>query len=212
LQHVMFDVDGTLVRSQQFDSDCYVAAVYEVLGYRLDGDWTRYTHISDRGILDQYISENGLDARRNKIQRAVKAVFTQKIADILDRKPARQVPGAASFLSRLGRQQNLCLSIATGGWRETAVMKLTSAGIDVSGLPIASSNDHGSRIEIMQTARQSATADSDLPCTYFGDAEWDRQACEQLGYNFVLVGDRTTHHQQITDFSSSEQALAFIGL
>jgi FMN phosphatase YigB (HAD superfamily) len=26
--------------------------------------------------------------------------------------------------------------------------------------------------------------------TYFGDAEWDRIACSELGWNFVAVGPR----------------------
>ncbi|PCI71658.1 MAG: hypothetical protein COB38_05395 [Gammaproteobacteria bacterium] len=41
---------------------------------------------------------------------------------------------------------------------------------------------------------------SDYSCTYFGDAEWDKQARKELEINFMLVGNRTSHHQQITDF------------
>lgn len=36
---------------------------------------------------------------------------------------------------------------------------------------------------------------------YFGDAEWDKAACEELGFQFVLVGKRTTHQPSIDDFT-----------
>ncbi len=212
LHHVMFDVDGTLVQSDEFDGDCYLEAVYEVLGHRLDTDWTKYTYVSDAGILDQHISESGLHAKRETIQADVKEVFTDKIANYLKNNPAKQVPGASDFISKLRQLENIILSIATGGWYETALMKLESAEIDISGIPIASSNNHFSRTRIMKIAEEEAVGRNEVPCTYFGDGEWDKKACEELGYNFVLVGERTYHSQNIIDFKNAKQALAFIGL
>ncbi|MCP4768441.1 MAG: HAD family hydrolase [Gammaproteobacteria bacterium] len=208
----MFDVDGTLVLSDEFDGDCFLEAVYEVLGHSLDTDWMKYTYVTDAGILDQHISENGLHARRDNIRADVKKAFTEKIADYLKNNPAHQVPGASEFISELRRLENLSMSIATGGWYETALMKLDSAEIDISGIPIASSNNHFSRTKIMKIAEEKAVGKNEVPCTYFGDGEWDKKACEELGYNFVLVGERTFHSQNIMDFKNAKQALAFIGL
>ncbi len=59
----MFDIDGTLVLSDEFDGKCFLAAIYEVLGHTLDTDWTRYLYVSDAGILDQHIREKGLQTR-----------------------------------------------------------------------------------------------------------------------------------------------------
>jgi hypothetical protein len=47
--------------------------------------------------------------------------------------------------------------------------------------------------------------------SYFGDNSWDREACEQLGFNFILVGDKTHHHQSIADFLETDRALSYIG-
>ena len=212
MHHVMFDVDGTLVMSDEFDGNCYLEAVYEVLGHCLDTDWMKYTYVSDAGILDQHISENGLHAKREKIHADVKGAFVEKIANYLKDSPAQQVPGASKFINGLRQIENLSLSIATGGWKETALMKLESADIDVVGIPIASSNNHFSRTEIMKIAEVKAVGKNSIPCTYFGDGEWDKKACEELGFNFVLVGERTYHHQNIQDFNNAEQAMAFIGL
>jgi len=208
----MFDVDGTLVLSDDFDGRCYFEAVREVLGHDLDTDWTRYSHVSDAGILEHIVQWNEGPVSPVGLRSAVKEVFVEKVATHLQNNPVQQVPGASAFISRLREFEDLSMSIATGGWRETALMKLESAGIDVSGIPVASSNDHFSRTRIMTIARQRAGGDDESACTYFGDGEWDRRACEDLGYNFVLVGANASHHQRIKDFSNTKQALAYLGL
>ena len=210
MHHVMFDVDGTLVLSDEFDEDCFLEAVYEVLGHSLDSDWTKYTYVSDAGILDQHISESGLHAKRDDIRAEVKKAFTEKVSSCLKKNPVQQVPGASEIISELRRLENMSLSIATGGWYETALMKLESAGIDVTDIPIASSNDHYSRTRIMKIAEEKAIGKIKASCTYFGDGEWDKKACEELGYNFVLVGNRTYHNQNILDFKNKKQILRFI--
>jgi len=91
-------------------------------------------------------------------------------------------------------------------------MKLESADIDVSDIPIASSDNHYARTEIMKIAEEKAVGKNRVPCTYFGDGEWDKMACEELGFNFVLVGEKIYHQQNIMDFSNAKQAMAFIGL
>ncbi|OED35966.1 haloacid dehalogenase [Chromatiales bacterium (ex Bugula neritina AB1)] len=212
VHHVMFDVDDTLVLSDEFDQNCFVEAVYEILGHKLDTEWIRYTHVTDAGILDQHINENGLQTKQKEIHTAVKRVFTEKIASYLRKNPAQQMPGAPAFIAELRQLENLSISIATGGWQETALMKLESAEIDVSGIPIASSNDHFSRTDIMKIAEHKATGAINAQCSYFGDGEWDKKACEELGYNFVLVGSKACHTQSIPDFRNRERALKYIGL
>lgn len=204
--------DGTLVQSVDFDGDCFVVAVWEVLGNSLDTDWTKYPHVTDSGILDYHITECGLHANRDEIHKDVKKEFTKKVEGLLRKNPAQEVPGAMDFLSGLRRREGLSLSIATGGWYETALMKLKSAKIDIEGIPVASSNDHFSRTSIMKIAEDKSVGNANIPCTYFGDGDWDKKACEELGYNFVLVGKSTYHHYNILDYRNEAQALGYIGL
>ena len=63
----------------------------------------------------------------------------------------------------------------------------------------------------MKLAAKKAT-NSQLLCTYFGDGTWDKQACAELGYNFVLVGSKFKHKPSIVNFKSTKSALACIGL
>ena len=64
----------------------------------------------------------------------------------------------------------------------------------------------------MRHARRLADGEVERPVTYFGDGEWDRQACARLGYNFVLVGTRTRHAQSIVDFDDAADALNYLGI
>lgn len=212
LHHVMFDVDGTLVQSYDFDARCFIDAVKEVLNVAIDSNWSRYKHVTDTGIVDEIIDLNNLGNRKDKLREEIKHTFVRKIAKRIKEKPAQEVPGASSFLSRLNSMDNIALSIATGGWYESALLKLNSAGISVSHIPMASSNDHFSRTEIMKIARSRAYTDDTIKCTYFGDAAWDKKACHELGYNFVLVGNRVDHHQCINNFLSVHIALSYIGI
>lgn len=213
---VMFDIDGTLLESSEFDADCYVAAVKQVLGLTVSGDWSTYRHVSDTGVLDELIQRHGLSAAYATIHRDVKQAFLQQIAAHLAASPAKQLPGAAAFLDYLSRQDGVFISIATGGWLESSRLKLRSAGIDVTDIPIASSNDHFIRTEIMKAAESRAGAVEFESKTYFGDGAWDKLAAEQLRYNFVLVGEnqhcQVDHHQYLSDFTAVEKALGYIGL
>ena len=100
MQHVMFDIDGTLVLSEDFDGDCYLEAVHEVVGYPLSDEWERYLHVTDSGILDQHVDELGLDTERARLHAEVKAAFVGKIADPIE--GARLKLSGTVFSEQLG--------------------------------------------------------------------------------------------------------------
>ena len=208
----MFDVDGTLVKSFEFDEECYIDAIFEVLGHRLDTNWQEYEHITDSGILSEHLKRKGITDQHKEIHQAVKTSFVAKIKAYLSSNRVEEIEGASSIIDLLRNNPEIGISIATGGWLETALLKLQSAGIDVSGVPIASSNDHYSRIEIMKLANDRSMIGSEEPVIYFGDAQWDRAACNTLGYKFVLIGDRIEHEFSIDDFRNINQVMSVIGL
>jgi len=208
----MFDVDGTLVQSMDFDPEIFASAIEEEIDSPVNRNWAQYTNVTNSGILDEIIATYGLGDQKIEIEENVKRNFVSKIEEYLKRNPAKEVNGASSFLDQLNSNNNIILSIATGGWYETTVLKLKSAGIIFSDIPIASSSDHHSRTEIMKISNEKSNDEIGVPCTYFGDALWDKIACEKLGYNFVLVGSEKIHDQWIPDFTKHKQAMAFIDL
>ena len=211
MHHVMFDVDGTLGMSYELDSICYVDAVMEVTGICVDPDWSKYRHVTDSGILEEIIEINGLGGRK-KVHERVKAVFIEKLKKSISKQPIQQVPGAAAFLAYLNAMSDVTVSLATGGWYETAALKLTSAGIDCSVFPMASANDSSSRTEIMKIAVSRVANVKNWSCTYFGDGIWDKRACDELGFNFVSIGNKFDHKPNILNFVSVDEIMSFIRL
>ncbi|WP_428026754.1 HAD family hydrolase [Arcobacter sp.] len=211
MHHVMFDIDGTLVQSNDFDTKCFIEAVKEVIGISVDGNWSEYKYVTASGILNEIIASYGLQEQKQKIQTSVKKKYINKIETYLQQNSVSQISGASVFLSHLRKNKNIVLSIATGGWFESAVLKLRYANIDFEGIPIVSSNDNFSRTEIMKLA-STKIENNNYKVSYFGDGSWDKKACEDLGYNFIAVGNEVEHYQSIDDFSSIDEAMQYIDL
>jgi phosphoglycolate phosphatase-like HAD superfamily hydrolase len=97
------------------------------------------------------------------------------------------VRGANQFLQHL-KHRGYRISIATGGWRSSAEMKLKVSCLDVEGIPCANSNDYKTREEIIQNAIYLAEVkyDSKFSKTvYFGDGVWDYTTSRKLGLGFI---------------------------
>jgi len=206
----MFDVDGTLVQSCEVDNAFYVSAVKDVTGKLLDDDWSKYPNATDRGILMTFIERQAPWLNLNALEFQVKSVYIQKINEYLEHSRFQEVPGAIEFIERLEAHNETTISLATGGWKETALLKLTSAGFDTRTLTISSANEHHSRSKIMKIAAKKVDDTESLPITYFGDAEWDVKACRKLDVNLVIIGNRTQHYQRLSDFKKYDAAFDFI--
>ena len=188
MKAILFDIDGTLIESMTVDTELYLASIGEVLGsVRFRGALSDYEHVTDNGILAQVLDDNGYPFDEQTAA-AIKAIFVDKIERHIETEgPFSTIHGAIEFFERTRASDGRRVAIATGGWRESARLKLESAGFDIDGIPLVTSDDAWTRIEIMETAlgRLGGAFES---VTYFGDAEWDRQACQSLGWNFIAVG------------------------
>ena len=154
-------------------------------------------------------------AERQQAYRRVKARFVGLVRDFTADQPKGLVPvlGAPEFIRELRCKAGVVVAFATGGWRETAAMKLQSVGIEFESSPFATSSDAASRTEIMRLAeRQAAACGSSARQTYFGDAPWDKKASADLGYDFVAVGGRVEHSQRFEDFSDQKAVLDVLGV
>ena len=75
---ILFDIDGTLVDSADYESELYSQAIAEVLPMSFERDWSRYRNVTDSGILDEIIDASDTESDRNDIHRRVKEIFIQK--------------------------------------------------------------------------------------------------------------------------------------
>jgi phosphoglycolate phosphatase-like HAD superfamily hydrolase len=124
---VIFDVDGTLVDSTEFEDRLYAAAVLEILGrVSIRSNWGEYEHVTDAGILRQICHENDLDV--SKCEHLVRARFGELVSEYLRQQgPCRPLPGALRLFEEL-RSIPVRVGIATGGWGHTARMNFSMRG------------------------------------------------------------------------------------
>jgi beta-phosphoglucomutase-like phosphatase (HAD superfamily) len=185
---VIFDIDGTLLHSAAVDDALYRRAVHAVLGdVQLRPTLHDYPFVTDTGILQQILSDNDL-ALEERLLEEIRSIFVTLLRDhVSAHGPFAEIPGARDFLHSLRVSSTHAVAMATGGWRQSAEFKLLSAGFDVDDIPLATADDHHERTTIMEIALDSLDGVFDS-VTYYGDGPWDRQACEQLGWEFVAVG------------------------
>ncbi|MBV1881149.1 MAG: HAD hydrolase-like protein [Pseudomonadales bacterium] len=212
VQYIIFDIDGTLIQSTDFDSACYKAAILSHADVDFKDDWGEYRHVTDSGILNEIIESHNLTRHKDELVKRIKESFIENTYSHLKEHPVSEVPGARKFIELLKFKPEVGLGVATGGWAETALMKLQSAGFDFGGIVICSANDAMARVDIMKLSLSKSGSERPSNITYFGDASWDKKACSDLSWNFVLVGDGTIHHQKITDFNQSSKALSYSSL
>ena len=185
---VIFDIDGTLLNSAAVDDALYREAVRRVLGQvQLRPSLHAYDYVTDTGVLSQILADNEIPAEQEPLHE-IRSHFVDLLRGHVDEHgPFVEIPGAGELLSSLRASEAHAVAIATGGWRESAVLKLESAGLYLSDLPLATSNDHHERTAIMEIALTQLGSGIDT-VTYFGDGPWDRDACRTLGWEFVAVG------------------------
>jgi phosphoglycolate phosphatase-like HAD superfamily hydrolase len=207
----MFDIDGTLVDSAGFDGDRYAEAVRDVLGLDVDTTWQSYRNVTDSGILEELLEAEGSARSREPLRAAVKARFVAATRAHFAREPhvLREVLGARALIEALLRTPSVRVAIATGGWAETAALKLTAIGVDPAAIALATASDAVERTRIMQLA--AARALGGVPATrrtYFGDGAWDQRASAALGYRFIAIGKAVLHEPRFDDFRDREAVLA----
>ena len=212
---IVFDVDGTLVDSKEFDDRLYELAVQTVLGIEIDNDFSRYQNVTDSGILDEIIDIAKIKTDRCLVHKEVKDTFFGMVADYINGLGGQlpEISGAREFVNEIKSNPETAVALATGGWKESAMMKLRAIGLDSEELCLASASDAVSRIEIMRIAEQRA-----LPFghtgrrTYFGDGPWDKKACQELGYDFIAIGENVENPTRYHDFDDPEAILRQMGL
>ena len=210
---MVFDLDGTLVESDEFDGVLYAKAVRDVLNVDVDEDWSGYRHVTDSGILDEILDRHAVVSDHAGVHVAVRDRFTALVEDHLaERKGCLpEVPGAAAFVKRLLARPGVVVAVATGGWRQTAAMKLQAIGLDPRELRLSSASDAVSRVEIMRHAeRRAMVARQASRRFYFGNQPWDREASRSLGWEFVGIGAKVVHSLRFDDFLASETLLAVL--
>ncbi len=189
---IMFDIDGTLTRTEVAEGQCFIQALQDVFGFsHVSDDWSIYPHCTDSGILEALFQE-----RRGHPPSAVEVAefqswFITLLAAEAEARPFHPIEGACEMLGQLLAMPDVAVSLASGAWECSARIKLASAGLNFPQIPGAFSDDSHSREAIMQTSLSRAAnahARQDFDSViYVGDGVWDARACRALDWPFIGI-------------------------
>ncbi len=195
---VMFDIDGTLTASNEYDAECYIKAIKDILNIEgINPDWSVYRHVTDGGIASEIIEQyKKREATKAELDHVLSRFMFHLKAELrLNPERFTEIPGAISFFQHLNDQPDIAVALATGGWKESAIFKLVNSGFNTDSIPMASSNDAITREEIMQIAQGRAGdyygVKEFRSKIFIGDGIWDLQASAKSGYNFIGIGSKT---------------------
>jgi len=200
---ILFDIDGTLTRTNHVDAHCYALAFQEVFGIPLPTtDWNHYTHVTDTGIIHEVMesargfqaTQDELDAFERAFVRHLEAVFE------VDAPAFNEIPGAADVLRSIAARDGLAAALATGGMRASATYKLSRIGVNAGTLPGGFANDSIPSQGIVRCAVRrmlgrgkdtNPADDGRIPdMVYVGDGAWDVKTAGSLGMRFIgITGD-----------------------
>jgi phosphoglycolate phosphatase-like HAD superfamily hydrolase len=188
----MFDIDGTLTETMKIDEECFVRSLADVYGFTgVDTNWSRYKHTTDSGIFHEiHLARAGRPPSVVEVSN-----FRQHFVGLLGRASSNSafapITGARQLLSGLADSAEYRVSLATGGWRDSARIKMASAGMCFDDHPAASADDALDRESIMKISLQRAVErheTSFVSTIYVGDEIWDARACRALGIPFIGIG------------------------
>ena len=188
---VIFDIDGTLTQTMKADEECFVRSLGEVCGFHdVDTDWSRCKHATDSGVFCEiHEARTGRPPSPIEISRFCQH-FVELLARVASDAPFAAVEGAPLLLSRLADSAAHRVALATGTWRDSARLKMASAGLCYDDYPAASSDDAFDRESIIRLSMRRA-AERYGRCSstvYVGDGVWDARACRNVGIPFIGVG------------------------
>ncbi|MFZ5518338.1 MAG: HAD family hydrolase [Candidatus Zhuqueibacterota bacterium] len=192
---IMFDVDGTLTDTTAVDARCFIVALNDAFRIAVaEIDWSKYKYVSDEGLSSEIFEEHFHRPPTREEMERVKNSYVRALQREIaaSRNCSLEIPGAVAAMQRLKQLPQYAVSIATGCWKESAALKLQTAGFDFEKIPMASSSDSIERTVIMQMvldrAREQYRTDHFEQVVYVGDGVWDATASAELNYQFIGVG------------------------
>src|SRR5207237_8463499 len=157
----------------------------------IDTDWSHCPRTTYSGIFhDVFPARIGRSPTAQEVSR-FRQHFIQLLAAASSQSPFAPVAGADRLLSRLAQSDSHRVSLATGGWRDSARLKMASAGMCFDDHPAASADAALDRECLLRVSKHRASEryGESFACTvYVGDGVWDARACGSVGIPFIGIG------------------------
>jgi phosphoglycolate phosphatase-like HAD superfamily hydrolase len=192
---LIFDIDGTLTDTKKVDDKCFKNSFKKIFGIDIENqNWEDFMNVTDWGITEEIALR--------ELKRMPTAVEYESMIDTfvgalihekkMDGSQFNEIAGAAGFFNSL-KQNGYCLSIATGGWQRSALMKLQAIGLNILKIPFSTSNHRKTREDIVnhviKLSEESYNAKFGR-IIYFGDGVWDFTTSKKLGIDFIGIDQK----------------------
>ncbi|MBA7661247.1 hypothetical protein ES703_69262 [subsurface metagenome] len=190
---IIFDIDNTLLRLQQAESDAF-ARTFEIC-YGITGvnqDWKSYKLGSDKGIAIEILEEHfGRPYEESEVAR-IEDTFALLLRDI---KP-EPIAGAPAVLEALAERDGAGFALSTGNWERTAKLRLEQAGMGkyfrFGGF---AEDGHGKTVTLgaalTKCRKEWPDLKSNANVVSVGDSPSDAIAARTHGTHFIGIGTDT---------------------
>lgn len=128
---LLFDIDGTLLRTHGAGVRAMLRAAVEVIGERCRGARIDVGGALDPWIFGELVRHGGYEPAEH-LHEAFRRAYAEHLREEIELgpKPASATPGVLSLLSRLRAERPAQLGMLTGNYGETAAIKLRRVGIE----------------------------------------------------------------------------------
>ncbi|MDE0342402.1 MAG: HAD family hydrolase [Deltaproteobacteria bacterium] len=227
---VFFDLDGTLLRSQE-GHVAFNEAILKTFGVPGDIRTIRPDGKTDPIILQEIFDTGGHDVEWKPEDTAafsanLKECYTRAITEGPTR--VRALAGVPELVGELSRMPDLCLGVVTGNMEVTARLKLQAAGVGEHIGPGAFGSDSANRNDLPRIAMERWSAHLKVvveprDCVIVGDTPRDLEAARSNGMKCLLVATgrynpleelrKIEPDELLADFSDTRAAVeALMGL
>ncbi|GIK28456.1 MAG: HAD hydrolase-like protein [Chloroflexi bacterium] len=134
---ILFDIDGTLIRSKGLGSRATHHTIYETFGLDIDLNGHRFGGKTDWFSLIELLTPVGITEEMiaSKLPEYMQ-VKRRWMADLLREFPPWALPGALETVAALRDHGAHTLGILTGNVQTTALLKLEAVGLDPAWFPV----------------------------------------------------------------------------
>lgn len=188
---LLFDIDGTLVRTGGAGKAAMEAALQTAFDIREVKDTVPYSGRTDRAIGRELLTVHGIDPTPEN-QRKLTDTYLELLPTHLMTKGGEVCPGIVEILAAAGGRENVLLGLLTGNVRRGAATKLGHFGLwdhfTVGGF----GDDHFERDDVARSAIQEVQnyTGRDVNPTdvwIIGDTPLDVQCARAVGAKAVAV-------------------------
>lgn len=156
---ILFDIDGTLIRSNSAGRMAMKAALEEMFGSSGPLDSYNMSGKTDARIITDLLTAMGIS--KGEINEKLPAIYKKMAAKAREIYPERNIlpcPGVQPLLKELKKQAGVVVGLLTGNSRSTTPLKLRAAGINPNQFAVAAyGSDHLDRNYLPSIAMHRAS-------------------------------------------------------